>query len=356
MESGRILGQNHILKHFENAIKMNKISHAYIINGEEGSGKMPLAVHFAKALQCKENNPDSEDDNLQFDFLKEEAGVEKKITGIACGECRSCKQTDSGNHPDIKYVTHEKAGIGVDEIREQINDDIDIKPYSSRYKIYIVPDSEKMTVQAQNALLKTIEEPPEYAIIILLTTNADTFLPTILSRCVLLNIKPVKEETIKNQLMSEYDIGDYEAKVAAAFSGGNPGKAVKLATSDDFKELKQQVAGTLIALEKGGMDVIAQTVKTAAEFKKQIEEYFSLLRIWFRDMLMYKATGSDDKLIFQDDYMTIEKLSENCSYYDIDIILKSIDQAEGRIHSNVNFDATIEVLFLAIKERMQKRQ
>lgn len=355
MESGRILGQNHIIKHFENAIKMGKISHAYIINGEEGSGKMRLAVHFAKALQCVENNPEAES-NLQFDFLNDEKDKNKKITGIACGECRSCKQTDSGNQPDIKYITHEKAGIGVDEIREQINDDIDIKPYSSRYKIYIVPDSEKMTVQAQNALLKTIEEPPEYAIIILLTTNADTFLQTILSRCVLLNIKPVKEETIKNQLMAEYNVGDYEAKVAASFSGGNPGKAVKLATSDDFKELKKQVSGTLISLEKGGMDTIADAIKSAGEFKKQIGDYFSLLRIWFRDMLMYKATGSSEKLIFQDDYITIETMTEKCSYYDIDIILKSIDQAEGRINSNVNFDATIEVLFLVIKERMQKRQ
>lgn len=331
MESGRVLGQNHIIRHFENAIKMDKISHAYIINGEEGSGKLGLAVHFAKALQCE------------------------KHTGIACGECRSCKQTDSKNQPDIKYVSHEKSGIGVDEIREQINDDIDIKPYSSRYKIYIVPDSEKMTIQAQNALLKTIEEPPEYAIIILLTTNADLFLQTILSRCVLLNIKPVKEEVIRNQLMSEYGVGDYEAKVAAAFANGNPGKAVKLATSDDFKDLKKQVAGTLISLEKGGMDIIAAAIKSAGEFKKQSEEYFSLLRIWFRDMLVYKSTGSDKNLIFQDDYMTIESMAENCSYYDIDIILKSIDQAEGRIHSNVNFDVTIEVLFLVIKERLQKR-
>lgn len=354
MEAGRILGQNHIIKHFENAIKMGKISHAYIINGEEGSGKLRLAVHFAKALQCVDNNPDAGDDNLQFDFFAEEKDEEKKVTGVACGECRSCKQTDSGNQPDIKYITHEKAGIGVDEIREQINDDIDIKPYSSRYKIYIVPDSEKMTVQAQNALLKTIEEPPEYAIIILLTTNADTFLQTILSRCVLLNIKPVKEDTIKNQLTAEYGVSDYEAKVAATFAGGNPGKAIKLATSDDFRELKNSVTGTLISLEKGGMDVIAEAIKSAAEFKKQIGEYFSLLRIWFRDMLMYKATGSSENLIFQDDYITIETMSEKCSYYDIDIILKSIDQAEGRINSNVNFDATIEVLFLAIKERMQK--
>lgn len=107
-----------------------------------------------------------------------------------------------------------------------------------------------MTVQAQNALLKTIEEPPEYAIIILLTTNADTFLQTILSRCVMLNIRPVKEDIIKNQLTSQYGVGDYEARVAATFSNGNPGKAIKLATSEEFKELKQYVVGMFMSLEK----------------------------------------------------------------------------------------------------------
>ncbi|WP_370748864.1 ATP-binding protein [Eubacterium sp.] len=353
MESGRILGQNHIIKHFENAIKMGKISHAYIINGEAGSGKMKLAVHFAKALQCEANNPDESDGNMQFDF-GEGTGEKKKITGVACGQCKSCHQTDSENQPDIKYVTHEKSGIGVDEIRDQINNDIDIKPYSSRYKIYIVPDSEKMTVQAQNALLKTIEEPPEYAIIILLTTNADMFLQTILSRCVLLNIRPVKEETIRNQLMSEYGIGNYEANVAAVFANGNPGKAIKLATSEDFKELKQQVVGTLLSLEKGGMDIITQRVKEAGSFKNQIDDYFGLMQTWFRDVLLYKATGDTEKLIFQDDYHEIVEMSEKISYFHINIILKSIDRAWNRIKSNVNFDITMEVLFLSMKERIKK--
>lgn len=367
MESARVLGQNHITKHFENAIKMEKISHAYIINGEKGTGKMRLAVEFAKALQCVENNPEFyADNNLQFDFgvemidstgtgdnLKE--GSNKKIvTGRACNQCKSCKQTDSKNQPDIKYVTYEKSGIGVDEIREQINDDIDIKPYSSRYKIYIVADSEKMTVQAQNALLKTIEEPPEYAIIILLTTNADMFLPTILSRCVLLNIRPVKEEIIKNQLMAEYGVSSYEANVAAVFSGGNPGKAIQLATSEDFKELKQHVVGMLTSLERGGMDTISSHIKEAASFKKQIEEYFSLMQIWFRDVLLYKATKDIDSLIFQDDYKWVQDMSEKTSYWGLNDILKAIDYAWSRIKSNVNFDVTMEVLFLAIKERIRK--
>ena len=100
----------------------------------------------------------------------------------------------SGNHPDLIYVTHEKpASIGVDDVRRQINDTIQVKPYSSAHKIYIVDEAEKMTVQAQNALLKTIEEPPAYAVILLLTTNAEAFLPTILSRCVQLKLKPLKD-------------------------------------------------------------------------------------------------------------------------------------------------------------------
>lgn len=136
MES-KILGQNHIKKHFENAIKMEKISHAYIINGEKGSSKMSLALSFAKALQCEDSRRDA--------------------TGRACGVCKSCKQTDSGNQPDIKFVTHEKSGIGVDEIRVQLNEDIEIKPYRSKYKIYIIDESEKMTIQAQNALLKQLK-------------------------------------------------------------------------------------------------------------------------------------------------------------------------------------------------------
>lgn len=331
MENTRVLGQNHIEKHFENAIKMDKISHAYIINGEEGTGKLSLAINFAKALQCQDRGEGA----------------------VACGHCKSCKQADSKNQPDIKYVTYEKSGIGVDEIRDQINEDIDIKPYSSKYKIYIVPESEKMTVAAQNALLKTIEEPPAYAIIVLLTTNADVFLPTILSRCVMLNIRPVREESIKNNLMAEYAISDYEARIAATFSGGNLGKAIKLATSEDFKELKQHVVGTLISLEKGGMDVVKDNVKVASEFKKNINEYFNLLRMWFRDLLIYKSTKEDTHLVFQDDYIIIREMSEKYSFYNIDIILSAIAQAEERIKYNVNFEATIEVLLLAIKERMK---
>ena len=150
---GDIIGHEQIIEHFRSALKNHQVSHAYILNGENGSGKNMLAKAFAKALVC-------------------EAGY-----GDSCNMCRACHQFDSGNHPDVKWITHEKANsIGVDEVREQINNDIVIKPYSSKYKVYIIDEAEKMTVQAQNALLKTIEEPPEYAVILFLTNTLDVLL------------------------------------------------------------------------------------------------------------------------------------------------------------------------------------
>ena len=165
-----IVGHKQIIEHLQNAIRMGKISHAYILNGENNAGKMMLAESFATALQCESGDANP------------------------CMKCRSCHQSMEHNQPDIIYVTHEKPNIiSVDDIRHQLNNDIVIKPYSSKYKVYIIDEAEKMNIQAQNALLKTIEEPPSYAVILLLTTNADSFLPTILSRCITLNLKTVKE-------------------------------------------------------------------------------------------------------------------------------------------------------------------
>ena len=151
-----IIGQDNIKKHLQEGITKGKISHAYIINGETGSGRRLITSALTKSLLCENRTPE----------------------GDACGVCKSCMQVDSGNHPDVRFITHEKPTIGVDDIREQLINDITIKPYSSDHKIYIIPDADKMTEAAQNALLKTIEEPPEYAMIVLLTGNHENLLQT----------------------------------------------------------------------------------------------------------------------------------------------------------------------------------
>ena len=143
-----VVGHKNIIKYIQNAVTADAVSHAYILNGERGSGKKLLANLFAMSLQCENRDED----------------------GDACGKCRSCRQAAGGNQPDIIRIMHEKPNtIGVGDIRTQVNDDIMIRPYSSKYKIYIIADADMMSVEAQNALLKTIEEPPEYAVIMLLT-------------------------------------------------------------------------------------------------------------------------------------------------------------------------------------------
>lgn len=328
-----IIGNEQIKEHFQNAIKLQKVSHAYILNGDKGMGKKLMAKTFAMALQCENG------------------------TGEPCMECKSCKQALSENHPDIKFVTHEKPKtISVDEIRSQVNGDIQIKPYSSKYKVYIIDEAEKMNVQAQNALLKTIEEPPAYGVIILLTSNSEMFLPTILSRCVMMNMKLMQKEQIVEYLMKNMDIPDYHADVIASFSGGNLGKAIRLATSEDFNELKNSVVHMLEYI--GDMEVyeVVQAVKQAEKFKVEIDDYIDLLMIWYRDVLMYKASLNIDELTFKDECSHIREQAEKISFNGIEAILESMDKAKTRLRANVNFDLVIEMMFLTIRDGLNGRE
>jgi DNA polymerase-3 subunit delta' len=322
-----IVGHEQVIAHLQNAIELDKVSHAYIFNGEKGSGKNLLANMFAITLQC------------------EKGGTEP------CLECSSCKKALSKNHPDIISVSHEKPNsIGVEDIRGQLVGDLMIKPYSSPYKIYIIKDAEKLTIQAQNALLKSIEEPPSYAIIMLLTTNADAFLPTILSRCVSLNLKVIPDNIVKKYLMEQLEIPDYQAKISAAFAQGNVGKAIKLATSENFSEIKEEALLLLTHVKDMEIYEVVAAVKKVAEFKLDIEDYLNILMIWYRDVLLFKATSDADELIFRDQINEIVQIARISSYEGLEVIIQSLDKAKTRLKANVNFDLVMELLFLTIKE------
>lgn len=323
----KVVGHEKIIEYFKNAVSMDKVSHAYILNGEDSSGKMLLAEAFAATLQCEKNGT------------------------APCGDCHSCRQADSRNHPDIIYITHEKPNtISVDDIRSQLNDDIVLKPYSSKFKIYIVNEAEKMNIQAQNALLKTLEEPPAYAVILLLTTNADGFLPTILSRCVRLDLKAVSDEKIKKFLMAEKQVPDYQADICVAFAQGNVGKAIRLSASEDFNELKSSALHLLKRINDIEVYELMEAAANVVEHKLEINDYFDLMMVWYRDVLLYKATADANRLIFQDEIYNIKKEASYRSYEGIEIILKALDKAKARLRANVNFELLIELLLLTIKE------
>lgn len=342
-----IIGQEQLTENLQNALKFNKISHAYIIQGERLSGKRMIADIFARALQC-EYGVETEKQSTLFDMgLGEVAEHVEQVKMKPCNQCRSCKQAINRNHPDIIYVEHDKPNvISVDNIRTQINSDIAIKPYSGTHKIYIMDEAEKMNTQAQNALLKTLEEPPEYAVIFLLTTNVEALLPTILSRCVVLNIKPVSDERIKTYLMEQIKIPDYRASICASFARGNVGRAKQLASNEEFDHLKSEALHTLKSIFDMEVNQIATAVKKMTEEKLAIDDYLDLCFIWYRDVLLYKACGDRDHLIFKEDLLDIQRMAEKYSYEDIEQIIQSIDRAKGRLRANVNFDLTMELLFM----------
>lgn len=337
LELNDIIGEDQIIDYFKQAITNQTVTHAYVLEGEEGSGKKSLAYAFAKMLQC------------------EEGGVEP------CGKCKSCLMADGMNHPDIITVTHESPRhFAVDELRSQLVSEMGVKPYQGRYKIFIVPDAEIMTNQAQNAILKTIEEPSEHGIIMLLTTNAGRFLPTIMSRCVKLTVKPVDPLHVYNYLKENYEtysdgtvISEEDFRFATAYAGGNIGKGIRAIEYDEFKKVKDNALLALKNIHEWEIPDMVFSAKNAAEYKLQLMDYFDIMKLWFRDVLMLKVTKNINQLVLKDMYSYMNKQASAVSYEGVELILDALDNAKIRLDSNVETSVVLELLLFRIKEQLK---
>lgn len=322
-----IIGHERIKDHLQKAIEFNHVSHAYILTGEAGMGRKSLANAFAMTLLC-------------------EKGLSEP-----CMQCHACKQVMSQNHPDLLNVSHEKPdSIGVDDIRKQIHDTIMIRPYSSYYKIYLVDEAEKMTVQAQNALLKTIEEPPSYVVIMLLTTNQEAFLPTILSRCVQLKLMPLQDSAVRSYLMGSLGIGESKAEIYAAFARGNLGRAIHLASSEKFQLMYTGLLHVMKHLKEMDITELLFYIKKIKDENQNIYNCLEFMQLWYRDVLMYKVTQDINLLIFREEFNTMKEMSAASSYDGIERILKAIDKARIRLDANVNMELAMELMLLVMKE------
>ncbi|WP_026508407.1 DNA polymerase III subunit [Butyrivibrio sp. MC2013] len=374
-----ILGQEQIKDHLFNALTTGKVSHAYIISGEKESGKMLIAETFAQALLC----------------------TDRKASEVEpCGSCHSCIQAVNHDNPDIITVTHEKpATISVDEIRAMC-DDVYLKPYQGDHKIYIIPEGEKMNIQAQNALLKTLEEPPAYCVIIILTDNPDAFLPTILSRCIMLPIKPVPDSMIRSFLMEHYHVPDYRADVCAGFARGNVGKAIMLSGNEHFDEMRKR---TMTMVSKLSQKTLTENLSEMKEILKNYDEalkaaeeerlakesareeadnpkkgrkkakssddqpkedknakktaskdsayaFLDILLFLIRDIMVKKAAEDEQNLILSDELSYIRDAASKCSFHALRLAGEEVERARRRIRSNVNTDLALEVMMIDLKD------
>ena len=255
MEFAGFLGNYDLKQRLSASFRTGRSSHCYLICGPEGSGKRTLARKIAAALQCTEET-------------------------IPCGRCPSCRKVFSGNHPDLITVDDpEKKTVSVELIR-QLQADAYIRPNEGRHKVYLIPRAQDMTENAQNALLKLIEEPPAYAVFLLIADNADRLLPTVRSRCAELRLEPVPQQEAIPWLAAQFPAQPQETLQAACMrSGGYLGQATELLRGTLYFPQTLEFAG---AFEK--KDTLALT-RTLCSLEKQPRTKLQEILIQWRQLI-----------------------------------------------------------------------
>ncbi|MCR5198534.1 MAG: DNA polymerase III subunit delta' [Prevotella sp.] len=348
MRFSDIVEQQQLKDHLQNALRTGHISHACLFSGDEGMGKKMFARTFARTLLCE--NRQERDGMIE-----------------ACGVCPSCMMTEAGTHPDLRELVHEKAAYAVDEIRDQLVRDIVLKPMKGEYRVYIIPEADIMNRQSQNALLKTLEEPPAYAVILLLSERPQALLQTILSRVVELPLRPVHDEAVERFLMEKYRVPDYRAHECAAFAEGNIGRAIRYAGDDSFRNMVEKTAALLKDLDRLTIPEITdrllrilfpqapgeeedkkkKSIRDAGN--RELSRLLDLLLILNRDAMVWKATGDPEKLVFaaQEAY---DREAAARSWSHLDRNMRRIEEARERLAANVSAELTMELLFSEMRE------
>ncbi len=326
-----IIGNDLIKDQLKSAIKTKAIRHAYMLTGEKGMGKKTLAEAFLLELFCEE-----EDENKR-----------------PCLCCPQCKKILSGNHPDVIYIRHEKpATISVEEIRTQLMDTTEIKPYSGKYKVYVIPDADKMTPQAQNAVLKTLEEPPAYVIILMLVNDDRNLLDTVRSRVIKESLRPLTDNAVREYLQENLGASGEMADICVAFSKGNLGRAISLYQSDTFSEWYQRIMKIIRNLrEMDSTDLRVEIGKLQSECPDLLEA-LDLIELWYRDLTMFMVTKDLNALVFKGERKALMNMASLSSYNGVQDVMEGIEVCRERLKAKVNPELSLELLFLRMKESL----
>jgi len=323
-----IVGQERAIKILKKSLKENKISSSYIFVGSEGTGKKLTAIEFTKAVNCLNLNKNSE----------------------ACEDCQSCNEISKQCSPDLKIIEPIKSSIKIEQIRE-MRKEIGLKPFKNKKKIYIIDKAEKMTLEASNCLLKTIEEPPYYAIIILICSKADPILPTIVSRCQIVNFGSVSSLKIKGLLLNKINnLEKDQAEIISKLAQGSIGKAFKLSADKEYFIRREKLLNylTKILPEKYGDDIFAKVEKMILEIDR-IEEILEMIKLWYRDILIIKNTRNQKYIVNCDKLEILGKKSQIYSQKMLIDILDYLEQVEEYLIKNVNKRLILERLYIKME-------
>ena len=317
-----IKGQDNAIEFLKSSIRNGKVSHAYVFIGPAGVGKKSTAINFAKALNCLS--------------LKDEE---------PCGLCVQCKKIGSGNHPDVLTFSppKEDSSFSIDSIRA-ITRDIGLRPYEGRKKVYVLEGADSMKHAAQNALLKTLEEPPSDSVLILLSENINALLSTIQSRSKRVRFFPLVPEVIEKILVDNYKLDKDKARLLSRLSSGELDKALKYNDEDFFKKRKCIIDGL--------KDGVLLDSDLEGLSKSELRLALDIMLTWYRDILITKAgVDAPSALVNVDRLDLIRDEAKRSSFEGLNNMISQVIMTGSFLDQNANPKLAMGVLGLSVAHK-----
>ena len=305
------VGHSSLIENFKNRCSNGNLSHAQLISGEDGIGKSILAEILGKLI-------------LNGDLNRE--------------------------YVDIINYRPSKASFGVDDVREII-DEVNKKPFEGDKKVMIIHQGNKLTIQAQNALLKTIEEPPTEVYIIILCESLELILDTIKSRCEIYKLTPLtKDELYKYIAIKGYDYSEEEKASAIAFSEGIPGRIDRYFSDTELQELRDKIVDLLLQLTNNEIEAILEKEEQLVSYKQNKEEVINVLSSFIRDILVNKEVYNENLIINRDKIKEIERLTNEMSFKKLNKMILGLQEARKNIKNNVSWAMTVRIMLMDFME------
>jgi DNA polymerase-3 subunit delta' len=297
--------------------------HAYLFAGPPGLGRRTLALRFAQALNCET----------------------PREAGIPCGECRDCKQIAAMQHADLTIIQAESEGgtLKVDQIRESRRS-LTLKPYQAKYRVALFLRFQEANDNAANALLKTLEEAPSYAVLILTADNPEQLLPTIVSRCEVLRLRPLKLEEVQKALEGR-GIESDRAKLVAHISGGRFGYALRMLENESVLEQREERLNDLQGLISASrLEKFAYADKLARD-KESMRQVVLIWLSYWRDVML-RSAQAETPLVNVDRNLEIEDLAGRLDLSAARTVVSGLEDVLEKMEKNVNSKLLAEVLLL----------
>ncbi|MEE8163214.1 MAG: DNA polymerase III subunit delta' [Anaerolineae bacterium] len=317
----QVVGHKWAVDLLKRALASERVAHAYLLTGPPQIGKRSLALNFAQALNCLDQEK-------------------------PCGQCLACSKIAHGSHPDVQVIQGEGRTIKIDQMRT-LRHEAALFPLEGRWKVYIIRQMEQATAEAANCLLKTLEEPPSHVILMLTASEAEALLPTIVSRCQVLNLRPLATETVQRSLQERWGVDAKRAQLLARLSGGRLGWAVAASQDDAILDQREKHLDEMMELMGQGRVERMGYARQLSHNPEAVRELLHLWLSWWRDLLL-TASGSSAGIVNIDRGGTLRVQAQRYSLAQVRDFVKAIRAAAWRLEHNANTRLTLEVLMLGL--------